>query len=233
MYSFGSRVRFSEVDENRRLTIPGLVNYFQDCSTFQSEGLGVGVDFLKEHKRGWMLSAWQIVINQRPQLNEKIETVTWPTTFRGFYGTRNFLMKDEAGEVLAYANSVWVYMDMGAGRPARPTAEEIGKYVTEPEYDMDYAPRKIEIPKESRRLQPFPVQKHQIDTYHHVNNCQYIQMALEIIEKATKIGQVRVEYKKQAVYGDIIYPKIAREKERTVVELCDADGNIYAAVETK
>ena len=31
MYTFESRVRFSEADHTELLTLPGLVNYFQDC----------------------------------------------------------------------------------------------------------------------------------------------------------------------------------------------------------
>ena len=36
MYSFDSRVRYSEVDEDRKLSLTGVINYMQDCSTFQS-----------------------------------------------------------------------------------------------------------------------------------------------------------------------------------------------------
>lgn len=45
MYTIESRVRFSEVGEDGYLTIPAIVNYFQDCSTFQSEELGRGIEF--------------------------------------------------------------------------------------------------------------------------------------------------------------------------------------------
>ena len=41
-YTIDGRIRFSEVDHTRRITLPGIVNYFQDCSTFQSEDLGLG-----------------------------------------------------------------------------------------------------------------------------------------------------------------------------------------------
>mgnify|MGYP000603361539 CR=1 FL=1 len=34
-YSFTSRIRYSEIGEDGNLTLPGLINYFQDCSTFQ------------------------------------------------------------------------------------------------------------------------------------------------------------------------------------------------------
>ena len=34
MYEFDSRVRYSEVDHHGTMTVPALINYFQDCSTF-------------------------------------------------------------------------------------------------------------------------------------------------------------------------------------------------------
>lgn len=42
MYSFTSRVRYSEIGQDGRLTIPALVDYLQDCTTFGSEELGLG-----------------------------------------------------------------------------------------------------------------------------------------------------------------------------------------------
>ena len=36
-YSFNSRVRYSETGENGKLTLPGVLNYFQDCCTFHAE----------------------------------------------------------------------------------------------------------------------------------------------------------------------------------------------------
>ena len=48
MYSFDSRVRYSEVGEDKKLTLDGIINYFQDSSTFQSEELEIGVDMLEK-----------------------------------------------------------------------------------------------------------------------------------------------------------------------------------------
>ena len=44
MYTFKSRVRYSEIDADGRLGILGMMNYLQDGSTFHSEDAGVGVD---------------------------------------------------------------------------------------------------------------------------------------------------------------------------------------------
>ena len=39
MYTFDSRIRYSETDETGALSLLGVINYMQDCSTFQSEDI--------------------------------------------------------------------------------------------------------------------------------------------------------------------------------------------------
>ena len=86
---------------------------------------------------------------------------------------------------------------------------------------------------EYEQQEAFAVQKHHLDTNHHVNNCQYEQMALEFLPADRQFRQIRVEYKKSAVLGDVIYPKRSREEERTIIELCAENGRPYAVVEFK
>ena len=50
-YEFEGKVRYSEIDHRATMTLPALINYFQDCSTFQSEQLGYGMDVLKKEKK--------------------------------------------------------------------------------------------------------------------------------------------------------------------------------------
>ena len=140
-YTTEGRIRFSEVDHTRRITLPGIVNYFQDCSTFQSEDLGLGIMHCSERKRAWILSSWQVVVERYPEIGEKIQTSTWATDFKGLFGERNFCMTDENGNDVAYANSLWVYMDIERGRPARPDESEIAPYGTGEPYEMTYESR--------------------------------------------------------------------------------------------
>ena len=70
-YTTEGRIRFSEVDHTRRITLPGIVNYFQDCSTFQSEDLGLGIMHCSERKRAWILSSWQVVVERYPEIGRE------------------------------------------------------------------------------------------------------------------------------------------------------------------
>ena len=142
-------------------------------------------------------------------------------------------MNDESGKRIACANSIWVFMDLEKGRPARPAAENIEPYGTCAPLDMSYEGRKIVLPGESEDRQPFPVRKYHIDTNEHVNNCQYVQMALEMLSGDALVRQARVDYKKSAVLGDMIFPRVSQEEDRTVIELCDSEGKLYAVVELK
>lgn len=233
MYEMKGKVRYSEIDQSGKITIPAIINYFQDCSTFQSEDLGVGYGVLKSQQKSWILSAWQIVIEEYVGFSEEIRIGTFATGFEGLYGTRNFLMYDSERRKVAYANSIWIYMDLKKGRPIRPDEEEVKRYGVEPAIAMKYEGRKIVIPAETVKGTPFSVRKYNIDTNGHVNNCQYIQMAIEALTTLDMIKQVRVEYKKSAIYGDIIYPEISVTKERIVVDLCDIKGKSFAIVEFK
>lgn len=231
MYKWDGRVRFSEVGEDKRLTLDGIVNYFQDCSTFQSEELGNGMDALAALHRAWVLSSWQIVVNEYPKMGERIVTGTWPYDFQRFLGYRNFIMYGEDSKVLAYANSLWTYLNTENGRPARIDDVVTALYEIEPSYDMEYADRKIPLPEGMIPKDAFPVDVHHLDANHHVNNGQYVKMAGRYLPKDFEIKQMRAEYKKSALLGDMICPMVHCEEAKAVVSLNDEKGNAFAVVE--
>lgn len=237
MYEFNSRIRYSEVDSTGRLSLESLLDYFQDCSTFHSEDIGLGVKYLEERHMAWVLAAWQIVVNRYPALCEKVAVCTAPYDFKGFLGFRNFLMRTENGEQLACANTLWTLMDMNMQhmRPVKPPEEMLAGYVLEERLPMDYEPRKILLPSDQSAAQePLEVKQHHLDTNHHVNNGQYIRMAMEYLPEGFEIRQMRAEYKKQALLGDIISPVIYGDgKQIRTVALNNGEGQPYCVVEFK
>ena len=148
MYSFSNRVRYSEVNSEKELTLPSLLDYLQDCCTFESEDFGVGVDYLAKEQVAWILSSWEIKVYRYPQMGQHIKVSTWPYAFRGFYGYRNFRIEGEDGEIFAEANSVWVFMDTEKIRPARVSERMQEVYIPEirDEIPGEWADRKISLP---------------------------------------------------------------------------------------
>lgn len=233
VYEFAGKVRYSEIDHRGRMTLPALINYFQDSSIFHSESVGRGMQALREEGKAWVLSYWQVIVHRYPKLGETVVTGTFATGFKGFFGNRNFYMNDGTARQIACANSVWVFIDLKTGRPCRPASSDIAPYGQARPLDMVYEDRKIILPDTFERRESFPVRKYHIDTNEHVNNCQYVQMAMEMLPGDLKVRQLRADYKKSALLGNRIYPEIAVEKERNLVRLCDGKNRPYAIVEVR
>lgn len=231
MYSFNSRIRYSEVDREGKITLNAILDYFQDCSSFHSEELGVGIAFLCENEMAWVLSYWQVEINRYPQYGEAVKINTWPYQFKGFFGFRNFTMEDSQGKAAAYANSVWTLLDLKTKRPVRVPDAIASVYELSKPLLMDSDSRKVSVPLNGKKQAPFPIHKYHIDTNQHVNNSRYIGMAQEYLSEEFKVLKMRAEYRKAAVYGDIIYPIVSEQGGKVIVNLADGDGKPYAIVE--
>lgn len=231
MYKFESRVRYSETDSDGRLTMASLINYMQDCSIFHSEDVGLGLRYLSEAHMVWVLSSWQIVVERYPLLGEKVSVGTQPYDLKSFIGYRNFAVWDEAGGFAAKANSIWSLLDTQTGRPVAIPEEMIVGYGLGERLEMEYAPRKIAVPKGGCRMEPIVVKKHHLDTNHHVNNQQFIDMTMDYLPEDFCIGQVRAEYKKQAFLDDELVPRVIDEGDRVFVLLEDEKGAAYVVVE--
>ncbi len=236
MYSFDSRIRYSETDSEGKLSLEGLLDYFQDCSTFHSEDLELGVAYLKENKMVWVLSSWQIEISRFPNLAERVSIGTFPNDFKGCFGYRSFFMTDEKGAYLAKANTMWTLLDTENFRPLHPTDMMLEKYICEEKLPMDNVGRKIAVPADAVAQEEIVVRKQHLDTNNHVNNVQYVRMAMDYLPEGFVINKMRAEYKKQALLHDVLIPYVASEKsedgiEKRIVSLKDEKGSIYVNVE--
>ena len=238
MYTFNSRIRYSETDKDGYLTLESLIDYFQDCSTFQTQDGPADMEYLRQKGLAWVLNSWQIVINRYPRLCEEVTIGTIPYELKGFFGHRNFFMDTAAGERLAVANSVWTLYNFEKGVPARVTDEIIEAYPIEERLDMDYSNRKIAIPEGAKAVtgEEILVRNHHLDTNNHVNNGQYVKMAIEACpDKDIPVRAMRVEYKKQALLGDVLYPGVITASDEgritRIVDLKDKDGKSVCVVE--
>lgn len=233
MYEYDSRVRLSEVDQSRKMTLNAVLNHFQDCSTFQSEDLGVGVAFLEARKRMWVLSSWKIQIYRCPELAERIRVGTWPYEFGKVTGRRNFQLLDGQGKVAARADSLWVFMDTERMRPARLDVDVSSAYTLETELDLGGESEHILLPEQMEDQESFSVHAFHLDVNHHVNNGQYVQMAGEYLPEGFAIHQMRAEYKKSAVLNDVICPRVGKCEDGYTVALGNEAGKLYAVIEFK
>ena len=231
IYCENIRIRYSEVGENGMLTPVALVNYLQDITMIHSKKVSGDYKTLESQNSGWVLSAWQIDILKPIEVFDEVCLYTSPYDFKGGMGLRNCWIEDEKGQKLVVANSYWTFIDLEKLVPQKITKEVAECY--EPlceKIDMEYLPRKIKIPDMVENREQIEVKYNQIDTNHHVNNCQYIATALEVLGINKIPSRIRTEYKKAAVMGDVFYPCVARTEDGYVVDLRNGEGTSYAVV---
>ena len=231
MYEFDSRVRYSEVDSNQNLTVLGLIDYFQDCSTFQSEDLGIGVDYLNEHKVGWVVVSYHVSIERLPRLGEHIRIQTFPYNLKGMSGSRNYAIQDDAGNCIACADSLWVLVDLATGKPTRIPADIGDRYELGTPLAIEKTNRKIILPEDAVPEEPIPVQRYFLDTNHHMNNGKYIMVAQAYLPKDFPVASFRVEYRNQAHLGDLLHPYVASYPDKIIVSLCNEAKVPFASLE--
>ena len=245
MYTFNSRVRYSEVGEDKVLTVRSLINYLQDCSTFQSEDVGLGLVKLREEGVAWMTASWQIVPERMPRLGEKITIGTMPIDATAALARRQFFIDDEEGNRIVKANSYWTLVNVHTGRPMRITEPYLTPYGTDEPFEMPACSRKLVLPLADvpmRLFPPFPVSEELLDTNHHVNNGQYIRLAdacvREYREEKGLSGdwnpaQIRAEYRRPAMRGDQMQLALYPQEDAYLIKLMAPDETIYALVELK
>ena len=233
MYEMAGRVRYSEVDHEGKLTISALINYLQDCCTFQSEDLGIGLPFLKERKIGWFVTSWWIHVDRLPRMGDQITVRTWPYDFKGFLGYRNFILADADGETLVEVNSLWILMNLESGKPVRLPKEMREAFVMEPALPRDWGARKREVDPEAPEVYRFVVQGMHIDTNGHMNNEKYVAAAQECMPEQLRASEIYVEYKKSAMKGDEVICKRSEIPGGVRICLCDQEQNVFSIVEYK
>ncbi len=230
MYDFITRVRYSELEEDRKAGLVSLINYFQDCCTFEAEDGGIGLDWLAERSAAWMLTSWHIHILRRPKYCEHIRVYTWACGFRRFLGKREFEIRNSGtGELLVHAASDWAYVDTETGHPKETPAREVEVYGLKDPVYPELAKGRLRVPEAPMTEKPsITVTEANLDTNHHVNNAQYVALAMCALPENLHTGKItdfRARLMAQSVKGDVLIPYLLEEDGRYTVLLRGEDGS--------
>lgn len=233
MYSLKGRVRYSECDENGRLSLVGMINYLQDCSTFHSEEVAEGLRGLGKEGLGWILAAWRIEIDRLPGFGENIEVKTWSYEMKSLHAMRNYELFDQEGRSCVRAESQWLLYSFKENRIIRiPESQKVYLENT-PRIPMPKMERKLKVEGEGMPTHPIIVGEQHLDTNKHVNNAQYVLMAFDALAEAgivAPLDTLSVQYRDMAYLGDVIVPSIHECENGKTVSLTDGNDAIYAIV---
>lgn len=230
-FEFEEIIRYSQTDASLTLTLPALLDLFQDAPTLQAERLGVGINRLAEEHLAWYLLSWNIEILRMPKHGERVVVGTAPYYFRGALGKRNCYLRSESGEELARADSLWVMMDTEQQKMVNAPEWITSAYALSEPLPMKAFPRKILIPDGMVPCEPVTVRAEHIDFHRHVNNGQYIHMIQHLLPD--RIGRLCVEYRRQTALGEVLVPYVLRDEHGVTISLQNGEPNVNIRVDTE
>ena len=233
MYSFDARIRYSECDETGRLSLVSMMNYLQDCSTFQSARMGGGIDALGGRGLAWVLAAWRVEVERMPRFDEAVTVSTWCHEMTRAHALRNFQIADGEGRAVVRAESQWFVYDVGAGHATRVPEDQRVYLSDDAPLKMGPLPRRMHAEGEGRRAADRTVTRADLDTNHHVNNANYVRFAVDALEALgidVPMGTLQVLYRAQARLGDVVRPSVYVCEGGWDVVLSSPEGVAYAHV---
>ena len=116
--------------------------------------------------------------------------------------------------------SMGAFVDKVAGKLKRVDDATIQSMKLEPQLEMNYKDRRIILPKtEGEVLEPIKVLRADIDYNKHLNNANYVRMAMELLPEDFVVSGLRVEYRVAAKLGDCLTPTIYKIADGIIVSL--------------
>lgn len=233
IYKKKYHVDYGDSDYYKKLKLSSLFNYLQDVASLHSENLGIGInDIGQKHSVAWVMVRILVDVERMPNWNEDIIVETWPNEPKKLEFERDFIVRDQKGNVLVRAISSWVIMDIEK-REIRKT--ELIR-IAYPPFAKERA-----ICKRMGKLKPNGELKYvynkqigysDIDINGHLNNSKYIDYITDCfsMEKHGEyiVKSVQVSYISEALAGETIafYKDISRlESGALYVEGTDEIGD--------
>ena len=156
-----------------------------------------------------LLATRQVEVVRVPCFKEDLTVTTSIYEVMPMYGFRNTFIRDAQGKPCYRTWSMGAFVDLATGKLARLSDEAIASLTLELKQEMNYRGRRIILPKQDGTVQePVQVMRADIDYNRHMNNANYVRIAMELLPEGFEVSDMRVEYRIAAKLGDLLTPTL-------------------------
>jgi acyl-ACP thioesterase len=216
----------------------------QDCSEMWIDSEPEVRDYFLQQNMAQLLATRQVEIIRVPNYKEELRVTTSVYGMKPMFGFRNTFIYDAQGNPCYKTWSMGAFVDKVAGKLKRVDDATIQSMKLEPQLEMNYKDRRIILPKgrsseshpsllkdgrvateldkvktEGEVLEPIKVLRADIDYNKHLNNANYVRMAMELLPEDFVVSGLRVEYRVAAKLGDCLTPTIYIIADGIIVSL--------------
>lgn len=231
MYDYHTQLTTSSVGPDGLQSLASAITMMQDCSLAWLESEPVMTAYLEREHVAMLLASRQLEVCRRAQLNEKLKVTTSIFAFNRLMGYRNTCIYDADGALVAKSRGVGVFVSRDTGKTMRLPQDVVDSLVYDPEIPVDVSAKKIRVPDaEPDRVERIRARYSDLDFNGHVNNAQYIRMAVDADPTLADVRRMAVEYRLAAHVGDTIAVQAWDVNDKTIVRLANEDDKPYVVM---
>ena len=231
MYTLNYKVTTSCCDSEGKLKLYSALQMMQDCSEMWIDSEPEARKFFSDNNMTQLLATRQVEVVRVPRFKEDLTVTTSIYEVKPMYGFRNTFIRDAQGQPCYRTWSMGAFVDLATGKLARLSDEAIASLTLEPKQEMNYRGRRIILPKQDGTvLEPVQVMRADIDYNRHMNNANYVRVAMELLPEGFEVRDMRVEYRIAAKQGYLLTPTLYPIDGGHIVSL-DIDSQPCAIIE--
>ena len=231
MYSLSYKVTTSTCDSEGRLKLYSALQMMQDCSEMWIDSEPGVKQYFTEQNMAQLLASRQVEVIRVPEYKEELTVTTSVYGMKPMFGFRNTFIYDAEGLPCYKTWSMGAFVDKSTGKLKRVDDDTIASMSLEPQLEMTYKDRRIILPNEGGTvLEGIRVLRSDLDYNHHMNNANYIRMAMELLPEGFEVRGLRVEYRVAARLGDVLTPTVYQTDGGIIVSL-SVNDDVSAIIE--
>ena len=224
MYSLKYKVTTSTCDSEGRLKLYSALQMMQDCSEMWIDSEPGVKEYFAAQNMAQLLASRQVEIIRVPEYKEELTVTTSVYGMKPMFGFRNTYIYDAEGKPCYKTWSMGAFVDKANGKLKRVDDATIASMTLEPQLEMNYGDRRIILPREGGEAQEsYKVLRADIDYNKHMNNANYVRIAMELLPEGFEVKCLRVEYRVAAKLGDVLAPVVYIVEDRFIVALSVGD----------
>ena len=183
-----------------------LVQHIIEVATEYADDLGVGFKQLEADGNLWVLSRIALEMKRYPRLLEDCSLSTWVESYNRHFSQRNFEIRGDRDEVIGYARTIWVAINMKTRRPASlEHFDFLAGLVCDKECPIA-PPGKIRAIEPPQMCHPYRFQVSDIDVNRHVNSSRYVELIINQMDLDTYdtfyVSRFEIEFRHEAHFAN-------------------------------
>ena len=209
IYTQSITVGFFEVDAKLRLSPAAYWRLLQNAAAAHATLLSAATEVLRLAGQTWMLSKMRLDVQRHPRIGDALTIETWPASrSKGPRAYRDFVLKNDAGEICATASSLWVIVDLATRRPQR-IPDSILAFRLDPGYEIPQVDDgALPIPDNPQSEATYRALWSDADQNEHVNNVAMLRWAVDSLPlnflETHVLTQAEVHYRAEVRVGDTV-----------------------------